>query len=155
MKKLDLGQTITILANAGVLIGILLLVYELAQNRLMMQAQARSDISDTLVEMLFQEARDPALMKIIQKVDDGEELTALEARQYRLVQQAFWRYRENVSYQYRNGLFDEDEYLAQREAWREILNRNGYAREIWCGRIDRQSPQFVAEINGLLDTPCE
>ena len=31
MKKIDLGQAITILANFGVLIGILLLVYELNQ----------------------------------------------------------------------------------------------------------------------------
>ena len=32
MKKIDLAQTIGILANIGVLAGVLLLVYELAQN---------------------------------------------------------------------------------------------------------------------------
>ncbi len=34
MKKLDLGQTITILANVGVIAGIVFLGYELRQNNL-------------------------------------------------------------------------------------------------------------------------
>jgi hypothetical protein len=155
MKKIDLGQTVAILANVGVLIGILLLVYELYQNRLMMRAQVRSGISDTLVELLSEQSRDSAFMEISRKARAGEALTELEAEQWVVLQQALWRYRENVSYQYRNGLFDEGEYLAQREAWRDILNSNDLIRSIWCGRTDRQSPEFVAEINGLLDRPCE
>ena len=39
MKKIDLGQTLGILANVGVVFGILLLAYELNQNRQMMEAQ--------------------------------------------------------------------------------------------------------------------
>jgi len=157
MKKIDvgLGQSITILANVGVLIGILLLVYELYQNRLMMQSQARSDVSDTLVEILFQMAMDPEITEINRKARAGEELTQLEAEQFEGVQRALWRYREDVSYQYRNGLFDEREYLAQREVWRVNLNSNERMRSIWCTRIDRSSPEFVAEMNELLERPCE
>ena len=49
MKKIDLGQTLGIVANVGVIAGILLLAYELNQNRQMMQAQTRNAISETIV----------------------------------------------------------------------------------------------------------
>ncbi len=52
MKKIDLGQTIGVLANIGVIIGILLLVYELSQNRQMMKAQTRNEIAQSTYELL-------------------------------------------------------------------------------------------------------
>ncbi len=45
MKKLDLGQTTLMLGNLGVILGILLLVYELFQNRQTMEAQTRNSIA--------------------------------------------------------------------------------------------------------------
>lgn len=45
MKKLDMGQSLGILANVGVLFGILLLVYELNQNRQMMEAAVRRHVT--------------------------------------------------------------------------------------------------------------
>ena len=41
MKKLDLGQTITILANIGVIAGIVFLGLEIRQNNELMAAEAR------------------------------------------------------------------------------------------------------------------
>ena len=41
LKKLDLGQSLTLLANVGVIGGILLLAYELRQNNNLMAAEAR------------------------------------------------------------------------------------------------------------------
>jgi len=156
MKKIDLGQTVTILANVGVLVGILLLVYELNQNRQMMQAQTRNAVSETLVDMLFQAGLSPQYAAIVAKLGDGEPLTAAETLQYRNVQTAFWRYRENVSYQYRNGLYEESEYFAQREAWRGGLNGDGPQRAYWCDRSSAVvSPEFFAEISELMEQPCE
>jgi len=42
-KKIDIGQTLTILANVGVLLGILLLVYELSLTRDLAKAQFEID----------------------------------------------------------------------------------------------------------------
>lgn len=55
MKRIDLGQTIGILANLGVLVGILLLVYELAQNREMIRSQTRQSIAELLTNLLAME----------------------------------------------------------------------------------------------------
>jgi len=147
--KLDLGRTVGILANAGVLLGILLLVYELHQNRQMMQSQVRNSISETLVNVLVNQAGDPDLTEIYLKSENGEELTPNEARRLYTSWVATFRYWENVNFQYRNGLYDEGEYSAQREAWREILTEPG-VRDMWCQRRHRQSPEFGAEIETLL-----
>ena len=155
MKKIDLGQTIGILANVGVLMGILLLVYELNQNRVMMEAQVRGAISDKLVELLIEQSSSPAVLAAELRAMNGDALTEVEARQVRLLREAYWRYRENVSYQYRKGLYEEDEYLAQREAWRNELNVSDYHRELWCISADQRSPDFVAEINALMEAPCQ
>ncbi len=44
MKKIDLGQTITILANVGVVAGIVFLAVELRQNNEFMAADARFNL---------------------------------------------------------------------------------------------------------------
>ena len=44
-KKLDLGQTITILANLGVIAGIVLLAIEMRQNNELLAAQDKSELS--------------------------------------------------------------------------------------------------------------
>ena len=155
MKKIDLGQTLQLLGNAGVIVGILLLVYELNQNRQMMQAQTRNAISETIVDRLLGEADNPDLAAINLKAEAGEIMTALEARRYQLIWQATFRYWENVNYQYRNGLYDDSEYLAHREAWRQIASAPR-VRDLWCERRSRYADEFVAEMDGLLgESRCD
>ena len=154
MKKLDLGQTLGILANVGVLTSILLLVYELNQNRQMMAAQTRNAIADTLIQILSDEADNPVFQNAEVKIAAGERLSPLEERQVISRRIARFRYWENVYYQYRQGLFDDNEYIGQRESWRRILS-DARAREHWCRRANVHSEQFLAEINALLgETGC-
>ena len=82
MKKIDLGQIVGTLANLGVLLGILLLVYELSQNREMMRAQTRQSVAELLVNLLAMESTDPLLPEIQVKRLSGENLTPVE--EYRL-----------------------------------------------------------------------
>jgi len=48
MKKIDLGQAITILANVGVVAGIVFLVYEIRQNTAQMRADAGYSINEAV-----------------------------------------------------------------------------------------------------------
>ena len=137
------------------IIGILLLVYELNQNREMTQAQMRNAIAENLTNMLMLQASTPEFLEMGVKWEAGEPLTPEEELMFELTQYAFWRYRENVYYQYRRGLFEESEYLGQREVWLRSVNNDEMSRSIWCGRRDQQSAAFNAEIDGLMDRPCE
>lgn len=155
MKKLDLGQSFGVLANIGVVVGIVLLAYELNQNRQLMRAQTRNEISQALVGMLTLQANSPELSLIQLKRGTGEPLTPLEQTQYISFEGAYWRYRENVHYQYRNGLYDDSEYLAQRQVWVREINTEDDSREIYCSAHSSRSRAFTDEIDALMDAPCE
>ncbi len=155
MKKLDLAQTLQLVGNAGVIIGILLLVYELAQNREMMQAQTRNAIAEHLSSSILLQSLTPEYLTMSTKRAAGETLTPEEERMYLLGEIAFWRSRENIYYQHQRGLFEDSEYLGLREVWVRILNSDEKARTIWCEMRGQQSQGFNDELEKLMPTPCE
>ena len=93
-----INRWLTLGANLGVLVGIILLVIELNQNRDLMRAQTRSDLSVEIISLLAQTANNSTLSDIMNRGDAGEELTATEYRQYLFNNLAFYRYYENVHY---------------------------------------------------------
>ena len=88
-KRLNLG------ANLAVLIGIALLVFELHQNRQMVRAQTRAEISGELTDLLSQVAGDSHLANLIRRADNGEDPTPDEATQYGHRSAAMFRQFEN------------------------------------------------------------
>lgn len=154
MKRLDLGQGLTILANVGVIAGILLLAYELNQNRETTQSQTRSAISEMLISIISLQIADPEIAAIQTRAISGEPLTTEEWFRFELLQDAFWRYRENVHFQYSNGMYSEQEYLALRSVWIQDLETEPF-REIYCNRRARSPGAFTAEMDSLMQLPCE
>jgi hypothetical protein len=150
LKKIDLGQTLQLLGNAGVIIGILLLVYELGQNRQMMEAQTRSNLSQYISELLISFSADSEVGDLMTRGYAGEDLTDYESSRFFRLSIAEFRYHENVHYQYRNGLYDDAEYAAQRETWREIVFTRKGSVDVWCAIKNGFSPEFVAEVETLL-----
>ncbi len=156
MKKLELGQTLQLLGNAGVIVGILLLVYELSQNRDMMMAQTRNELSQGITEILLDLSSNEERASIFTRGAAGEALSEGESVQYQLMTMAELRYHENVHYQYRNGLYDEDEYRAHRAQWSNVVFTQKGRVAVFCEARAGFSSEFVAEIEGLLTTyKCE
>ena len=59
MNKIDLGQSITILANVGVIVGIVFLLFEIRQNTAQLRSQASYSINQSvgaLNQSIFQNA---------------------------------------------------------------------------------------------------
>ena len=133
-----LNRWITLGANLGVLVGIVLLLIELDQNRDMMRAQTRHQLAMGLVELQITTGTNQQLVELMERAANGEELVGAEGRQVWLRFNALIRYWENVHYQYRQGLYDEIEYVAQREAWR-ISFANGPAMTIGVSPSNRCS----------------
>jgi hypothetical protein len=156
LKKLDLGQSLGIIANAGVLIGILLLVYELNQNSDLMRAQIHQSRADAYVS-LFEDRADaeylvPALEKV--RVAGGwgnpsalDQLTDDELARVRWYLGARRGDYENLYYQYQQGFLDEEYYqtavvngIATFAPWWEKLEFNG-------GTV---RPSFRAEVERIV-----
>jgi hypothetical protein len=121
-------------------------VYELNQNREMMMAQTRHELSQGLIDNLFRISTDEQSADLVYRGNNGESLADVEFFRYRWMTNAQTRYHEDVYYQYRVGLYDQSEYAAHREAWRN----NVYANRAFCAYRASLSPEFVAEIEGLL-----
>jgi hypothetical protein len=149
MKKIDLGQAITILANVGVIAGIAFLAAELRQNNQMMRAQTRNDIAQSVVTLL-RDISDKELIEIAAKAGgDLTNLTQIETNRLTygfLVQFRTW---ENIHYQYRMGLFDDQEFAAERGVWAATMQAP-MSVTMWCGVREVMSPTFRRELDTLL-----
>jgi len=154
MKHDSVNRWLTLGANIGVLIGILLLVFELAQNRDMVRAQTRNEISRQISDRLTAIANSEQAASVSRRAKEGLELTPDEEEQYFLMFVANMRDWENIHYQYRQGMFDEEEFEAERTAWKFVINRNRSFQKNWCLTRNNFSREYVAEIEGLLDTSC-
>ena len=155
MEPDKVNRWLTLGANIGVLIGIILLVVELDQNREMTRAQTRNDISQQLANRLLIVASDSQLASVMRRAQAGEELTADEEHQYFIYLVANMRGWENIHYQYRNGMFDDSEFNAEKSTWKSLINRNKAFARNWCLTRQNYSPEFAAEINNMLaDDVC-
>ena len=156
MSSDRLNRWLTLGGNAAVVIGLLLLVYELNQTRELTRAQMRSEISDGIYDLLAMTANNPQLADLMVRADAGEPLTAAEEFQFNSRTRAMFRYFENVHYQYRVGLYDESEFERQRLAWANYMNGSARAPGVWCSYQHLVSAEFAAELNVLLTSdPCE
>ncbi len=139
-------------ANLGVLAGIVLLAFELEQNREMMRAQTRNEVAAQIVDLLSEVASNPELARLLGRAESGEPPKDEEETvrfQHRAL--AMLRYFENVHYQYRHGMYDEEEFSAQEDAWRRFVRDAAYV-SIWCSWRETFSPEFRMAFETLFST---
>ena len=156
METSRLNQWLTHGGNAAVLIGLLLLVYELNQTRELTRAQMRDEISDGIFELLTLTADNAQLADLLVRADSGQPLTDAEYFQYASRTRAMYRYFENVHDQFRQRLYDEPEYERQTVAWANYVGRSARAVEVWCSYKGSVSADFANKLDSLLTAyTCE
>ena len=151
MMKIDLGQTANTLASVGVIIGILLLVFELNQNRDMMRAQTRNEISRGVVELLSAPSTSVELADAWARARKGETLMPAQAVMLETFTESIFRYWENVHYQYRQGLYDEEEFSKHLDTIIGLVMRDAPLMNWWCANQSNYSMAFSEDLNQRLD----
>ena len=150
MSKDRLIQSIALAANCVTILGLLLVVFQLQENRSLMRAQVRHQLASTIVDLLNSSANNNQLAGVLRRGARGEELTEDEQMQFRMRWNAVLRYWEDVHYQFRLGLYDEVEFSRQKAAWKaSFANSVGFVK-YWSEVRTLYSPPFAAEIDGLL-----
>ncbi len=155
------NQWLTLGANMGVLIGLILLIVELNQNSDLLRAQihqARSDNFESFgVEFADTELLLPAMVKFSEAggprdVSALDQLDPIErARVVRYYRARLAGY-DNLYYQYRNGFLDEDFYSVR------VVNTVRFLTPIWeeigALRLGAENPRvtksFAAEIERIM-----
>ncbi len=111
MKNIDLGQMIQILANVGVIAGIVFLGYEMRQNTATATAQAAFQINTSLDSAYRARAQDPNLAQLIKTGhDDPESLNDIEREQFYTWLRADINTSEALWFYFRNGLIAEEDF---------------------------------------------
>lgn len=121
MKKIDLGQLIQILANVGVIAGIVFLGIEVQQNNALLGAQARTSRTQLRVDGLQSAMSNPDLLQARLKRRDGQTLTPIERALLDMDvtrQLVMWQY---VHGEFRAGLIDEN--AIPIENWRYTVSQ--------------------------------
>ena len=150
MSKERLMQWIALAANGGTIVGLLMVILQLQQNRILMRAQVRHELATTIVELLNSSANNSQLAGVLRRGSLGEQLTEDEKLQFRLRSNALLRYWEDVHYQFRLGLYDEVEYSRQKAAWKATFASSVGFAKYWSEVRTLYSPLFAEEIDSLL-----
>ena len=128
MKKIDLGQALTILANIGVIAGIIFLGIELRQNRELARAQMRNELTSETLEITRADINGP-IAEILALNRNGDALT--DTQQVRFgIWRAMWNaHIDNIFFQYQEGLYPKE---ALDQTLSSYLNMRGNRDRI-CG----------------------
>jgi len=142
MKKIELGQAIGILANIGVIAGIVFLGFELRQNSALLRSQARSSLdANRLTLQLSVIENSGGIAELLDRARSGGDLSS--ADEYRLtVRRAVTL--DNFSSAYRevmSGALDiEDIPFGQ---WAAVFDSNPGMMEFWADSKQTADPGFV------------
>ena len=135
MKKPDLGQIISVLANLGVIAGIVFLALELRQNNELMETEARAATNDRLREVARVAFTDQSLADLLVRAKNGESLT--ESEDARVLAFSVWRLRGLQSF-YRNVEAGTIESIPI-EGWRDNFDAALWAAPPLSEQWDRAS----------------
>ena len=149
----SLNKWLMLVANVGVIAGIFFLGIEINQNRELMQAQIRHELSQGAIDTILREAVDLETAAIYLKGVNDEPLSPEESFRYFRFNAAWFRYIEDVFYQYRNGLYDASEYEKQINVWKDRFDIPSVVSQ-WCGSNQNYSDELVQEINRLFAPRC-
>lgn len=150
MESDRLNRWLTLGANFGVLVGIILLIAELNQNREIMRSQTRHQLTMGLIELQISLRDDKELLEIAVRDAKGDELSDSEIELVNLHHASWIRYWEDVHYQYRHGLYDDIEFMGQKRSWKDQLQTNKGRTRFWCMYRERFSREFAEEMNELI-----
>lgn len=144
MKTEKLNSWLTLGANVGVLIGLILLVFELRQNSDLMRAQmsqSRSETSRSGLQAAYNSEYIPAVMI---KVRNQEGLTSEEDFRYRLYLRSIHRNQENILWQVNQGLMPYDTPRIMRETLQTLLDDSAYTLAVWDETKQDYTQDYVA-----------
>ncbi len=136
MKKLDLGQTLGILANLGVIAGIIFLAFELRQNNQLLVAQTSfAQFNVVQQRRLLQIQESETLMKP-EESRTGAERLRVNLIYNNTLDSFIWQFRE-----YEAGRLPDD--FIDLRIWRDVWRSQSALRDLYAEDQPRLDPEFI------------
>lgn len=141
-----------VLGGVAVIVTLIFLVIETRANTQAIQAQTRDSMSKNLMDWYADIYGDEYTADVFSKgrfggVSEAGDISDQSA--FRFIVFANFRMWENEYYQYRKGLFEEDEFGARSAQWPGISQLPGY-QELWESTKTAYSPEFVEYLDSRI-----
>ena len=130
-------------ANVGVVIGLMLLIVEIGQNTNMMRAQINQSRTDTALYQQYSMSDTDYIAPIIVKIGKGVPLSDEEMIRYDARMRAFNRNQDNNLWQYNQGFLGENIPRSIRGAVRSVIGESELAISTWDGQKYSYSEEYV------------
>ena len=148
-----LNDWMTLIANFGVVAGIVFLAVEIQQNTNMMQAQTRSTISQISVSLFSSDSVEEG--EIFLRGSRGElEAPSPEWFFFQGRVQAILKTWENEHFQHQQGLYGQDLLKPRQTVWARLVNAPG-VQAVWQNSKIGYAPAFRQVIDELISKADE
>ena len=142
MKMSYLAQAMATFANFGVIAGIVFLAFELRQNNVLMDAEARRARSSFVEEANFMIATDAEFASLLIKDATGESLDAVDRLR---ISRYYYAGLSNLDVGYYTLSTEERDTLVIR--WRRLFEQSRVLRETWANQSGDFNAEFVDWLN--------
>ena len=146
-----LNRWLTLGANFGVLIGLLLLVAEIRQTNAIARAEAINEMTQnsyTILQM-YRDSRNITALDRVSNVG-WEELTHEEQLLLSSVESMFMSHVQNAYYQHKLGIYDDEQFEAVLWNMEQSL-KIAWRRTIWENAKDSYTREFRAFVDNRLE----
>ncbi len=154
MKSGQINNWLTLIANIGVILGLILVAYELRQNSELMQvqiSQARADSAMTSNEHSFNSDFIPP---ILVKVSRGDALTAVERVRFTDYFRSMNRNQDNVLGQYDAGMLGENTPRSIKTFACQFIGTSKASQTAWEYTKGGYTDRYIEFIEKTMET-CE
>jgi hypothetical protein len=146
-----LNPWLTLLANIGVIAGIVFLAFEIRQNTTATELDAASNYEAALREYELFVAGNPDFTEIIVKSIAGKPLTEIEQFRVHMFFRGALRNWQTAYFQYQLGALDEPIWESQLGFMKDVIRSDGGVRDFWRSNQDVFTDDFNRLFQHVLD----
>jgi hypothetical protein len=147
----SVNRWLTLVANIGVLAGIIFLGYELQQNTVATRVEAASNFNSSFSEIELFIAGNPEFAELLTKGREGIEINGSDQLRLWVFYNQVLRQWQFTHYQYVSEVFDEDNWQAQRAFMLEVMSDDDGLLNHWRQHKNQYSPAFNTVIDSIID----
>ena len=144
MNAEKINMWLSLGAYFGVVIGLVLLFFEISQNTELMRAQINQSRTDTAVSEQQAVYNSDYLPALIAAADRGEQFSDEEMIRYRSYFRGYNRNMDNQLWQYNQGFLGENIPRSIKSGARSVIASNGQGLESWERQKHSYTDEYVA-----------
>lgn len=140
---------LTLAANLGVIVSILLLAYEINQSTKATIAAASEGLTEQSLAFMSARLDNEVVARATFKNRRGQELDEFEHDQLVLLQHLNFRLFESAFLQFRRGLFEQSEWERYERIIASLMSGNQHAVEMWSQTSGGWTAEFSDEVERI------